>query len=304
MRNADADAVSGEMHDRARREGAALRALVRAFLARGRSARFAACLVVALAAVVWIALASVVLRVVFAAALLLLVIWCGWLVVRVWAGQETDPTEAGAPAWRARFPVVRWSLTRAAPEPASPRSEHTTAEAPGRLTHDAEELERRGRELTEREAAFAVVRSSVDAVIADLLRGQERLHADAELLHRELAAQTEAMNLVVAKLAHADLRQHKSETSIAERANAAAAGPDPGDPEPATLDQRSELDVRAARLELEADLRIEKIEQQEQMLRELEEQLRRREHQLANFVAETQSRLQPRERPRPSAALQ
>lgn len=304
MRDADADSVSGEMHDRARRAAAVLQALVRAFLARGRPARLAACLVVALAAVVWIALAAVVLRIVFAAVLLFLVIWCGWLIVGVWAGRETDHTEGGAPAWRAAFPVGRWSLTRAAPEPASPRSEHTIAEAPGRLTHEAEELQRRERELTEREAAFAVVRGAVDAVIADLLRGQERLHADAELLQRELAAQTEAMKAVVARLAHADMRQR--DTSIAERTNAAVADPNPGDPEPATLDQHSELDVRAARLELEADLRIEKIEEQELMLRELEERLRRREHQLANFVAQTQSQLHPGEprRPRPSAALQ
>jgi hypothetical protein len=55
----------------------------------------------------------------------------------------------------------------------------TTAEASGKLTHEAEELQRRERELSEREAAFAVVRGSVNAMIADLLRGQERLHADA-----------------------------------------------------------------------------------------------------------------------------
>jgi hypothetical protein len=47
----------------------------------------------------------------------------------------------------------------------------TTAEASGKLTHEAEELQRRERELSEREAAFAVVRGSVNAVIADLLRG-------------------------------------------------------------------------------------------------------------------------------------
>jgi hypothetical protein len=182
----------------------------------------------------------------------------------------------------------------------------TTAEASGKLTHEAEELQRRERELSEREAASAVARGSVNAVIADLLRGQEGLHADAELLQRELAGQTEAMNAVVAKLAHAEMRTRKSETSIAECSNEAAAGPNPGEPESAPLDQRSELDLRAARLELEADLRIEKIEQQEQMLRELEEQLHRREHQLASFVAQTQSQLQPREppRPRPSATLQ
>ncbi len=283
--------------------------LVRTFLARGRLARLAACVVVALAAVVWIAIASVVLRVVFAATLLLLIVWCGWLVVGVWAGRQLGLTEGGAP-WRAMVPAVRRRLTRAAPGPGSPRAEQmTNAPAPDRLTHEAEELEGlegRERALAEREAAFAVVRGSVNAVTADLLRGQERLHADVELLQRELARQTEAMNEVVARLAHAEVRRQESETSIAERSNAAPARPDPGEPESALLDRSPDLDLRAARLELEADLRMEKIEEQEQMLRELEEQLRRREHQLANFVAQTQSQLHEPEAsgPRPSAILQ
>jgi DNA repair exonuclease SbcCD ATPase subunit len=256
--------------------------------------------------VVWIAVASVVLRVVFAAVLLLLVTWCGWLVVGVWAGRQTGLSEGGA-SWRAMVPTMRWRLMRTAPGADPPRAEQmTTAQTPDTLTHEADELERRERELTEREAAFADVRGSVNAVIADLLRGQERLHADAELLQRELARQTDAMNAVVAKLADAEIRLQERESSNAERPIAAPARPDPGEPEPAPLDRPPDLDLRAARLELEADLRIEKIEEREQMLRELEEQLRRREHQLANFVAQTQSQLHEPEpsRTRPSAILQ
>jgi len=229
--------------------------LVRAFLTRGRPARLAACAVVAFAAVIWIALASVVLRVVFVAVLLLLVAWCAWLVFGIW-------TETDAPTWRALLPAVRWSHKRAAPEPAPLPAEETAAAA--------EDLERRERKLAEREAAFAAISNSLNAAIADLLRGQERLHANAERLQRELASQTEAMNALAAKLAHAELRPSTSEASF--------------DPE---------LDVRTAHLELEADLRLEKIEEQEQMLRDREEQLRRREHQLANFVAQTQSQLRP-----------
>jgi hypothetical protein len=228
--------------------------LVRAFLARGRPARLAACAVVAFAAVIWIALASVVLRVVFVLVLLLLVAWCAWLIYGIW-------TETDAPTWRALLPRVRWSYKRAAPEPAPLPTEDTTA---------AEDLQRRERELAEREAAFAVISDSLNAAIADLLRGQERLHANAERLQRELASQTEAMNALAAKLAHAELRPSTSEAPF-----------------------DSEVDLRAAHLELEADLRLEKIEEQEQMLRDREEQLQRREHQLANFVAQTQSRLRP-----------
>src|SRR6266508_462039 len=54
------------------------------FLARGRPARLAACAVVVFAAVVWLSVAIVVLRVVFVVALLLVAVWCAWLVAAVW----------------------------------------------------------------------------------------------------------------------------------------------------------------------------------------------------------------------------
>ncbi len=76
------------------------RATVRRFLARGRSARLAACLVVAFAAVVWVGVASVLLRVLVAAVLVLIVIGCVWLIVGVWVGEPADPGEFGVSAWR------------------------------------------------------------------------------------------------------------------------------------------------------------------------------------------------------------
>ena len=252
------------MGDRARQPWT----LVREFLARGRPARLVACVIVALAAVVWIAVASLVLRVAFAAVLLLLVVWCAWLVVGIWRGED-------AGSWRTVLPSVPWRLTRATPA-------HATAR-PERSTTAAEDLHRRERELAEREAALAAVTSSLNAVIADLLRGQERLHADAEQLQRELAGQTEAMNAVVAKLAQTETRTRRSDDV-----------PSPYAPEPVTTaDERSAVDLHTARLELEADLRMEEIEQQEERLRAYEEQLRRREAQLANFVAQTQGQLRP-----------
>jgi hypothetical protein len=240
--------------------------LVRAFLARGRFARLVACVLVALAAVVWIAVASVVLRVASAAVLLLLVVWCGWLIKGVWASWHTDPSEDEAPTWRAVFPALRWRLPRAAPE-------HAVAPPA-----EPEDLQRRERELAEREAAFAAATSSLNAVTADLLRGQERLHAEVAQLQRELESQTQAMQDVVAKLAHASM---------------ARPTPRAPEPEPAAIFEDSpELELRTARLELEADLRLEKIEEQEEKLRAYEDQLQRREHQLANFVAQTQTALQ------------
>ena len=255
------------------------RATVRRFLARGRFARLGACLVVAFAAVIWLAVASVLLRFLAAAVLLLIVIGCVWLIVGVWVGERADPEEFGASAWRVALRWVRPAVAPPEAEPASPEGERV------RSTAEDEGLEKRERELAEREATFAAARSSFDAVIADLLSRQERLHADAEQLERKLADQIDAMRAVVARMA-------QLEEGVSVRAR---AQPKLVDPDPTVLDRPAELDLQAARLELEADLRLEKIEQQEQVLRELEEQLRRREHQLADFVAQAQSRLNPRE---------
>ena len=63
-----------------RRRDAALGAAVRRFLAQGRAARLAGCLAVALAAVVWLSVAMVVLRIVFMLVLLLAAVWCAQLV--------------------------------------------------------------------------------------------------------------------------------------------------------------------------------------------------------------------------------
>jgi hypothetical protein len=274
------------------------RATVRRFLARGRSARLAACLVVAFAAVIWVAVASVLLRVLVAAVLLLIVIGCVGLIVGVWAGEPADPGEFGVSAWRVVLRWVRLAVAQPEAEPASPEGERVQSEVVSyRLTAEDEDLAKRERELAERETAFAAARSSVDAAIADLLRRQERLHTDAEQLEQKLAGQIDAMRAVVARMAQLE----QGVSARARAGNQPMSGPRPTahadavEPEPTVLDQPAEFDLHAARVELEADLRLEKIEQQEQELRELEEQLRRREHQLADFVAQAQSRLNPRE---------
>jgi len=254
------------------------RAAVRRFLARGRSARLAACLVVAFAAVVWVAVASVLLHVLVAAALVLLVIGCMWLIAGVWRGESADAGEFGVPAWRSVLRWVRLAVARPEGAPTSPDGERA------RSTVEDEDLEKRERELAEREAAFATARSSVDQAIADLVRRQERLHTDAEQLEQKLAGQIDAMRAVVARMA-----QLEEGASVR-----ASAQPKLVEPALTGLDRPAEFDLEAARVELEADLRLEKIEQQEQELRELEEQLRRREDQLADFVAQAQGRLNPR----------
>ncbi len=292
----DADAVSREMHDRVRKDAAVLRTAVRRFLARGRLARLTACLVVAFAAVVWVAVASVVLRVLFIAVLVLIVISCIWLIVGIWVGQPEGREEFGRSAWRVVIRWVRGAVARPEHEPVR------TAIVSHEVTHDDEELGRRERELAERESAFTAVRNSVDAAIADLLRREERLHTDAEQLHQKLADQIEAMRAVVARMAQLEQEvsssAHAGNQSVHERAvdpdaRAARVEPKSVEPEPTALGQHTESDLRAARLEVEFDLRLEKIEEQEEMLRELEEQLRRREHQLADFVAQTQRQLSP-----------
>jgi prefoldin subunit 5 len=288
----DADAVSREMHDRVRRDAALLRTAVRRFLARGRIARLIACLVVGFAAVVWIAVASVVLRVLFIAVLVLIVFSCVWLMVGIWVGRPEDGEEEfGRSAWRVAARWVRRAVARAEDEPVG------TAVASHEPARDDQELGRRERELVEREAEFAAARSSVDAAIADLLRREERLHTDAEQLHQKLADQIEAMRAVVARMAQLEQEvsssAHVGNQPVQIHAVRTQLKSVDAEPEPAEAGEYTELDRHAARLEVEFDLRLEKIEEQEEMLRELEEQLRRREHQLADFVAQTQRQLSP-----------
>ena len=287
----DADAVSREMHDRVRRDAALLRTAVRRFLARGRLARLTACLVVGFAAVVWVAVASVILRVLFIAVLVLIVISCVWLMVGIWVDQSEEREEFVRSAWRVAAHRVRRGVARAEDEPVG------TAVASHGLARDDEELERRERELVEREAEFAAARNSVDAAIADLLRREERLHTDAEQLHQKLADQIEAMRAVVARMAQLEQEvsssAHAGNQPVQIHAVRAQLKSVDAEPEPTEAGQYTELDRHAARLEVEFDLRLEKIEEQEEMLRELEEQLRRREHQLADFVAQTQRQLSP-----------
>ena len=262
-----------------------MRAAVRRFLAHGRLARLAACLIVAFAAVVWIAVASIVLRVLFVAVLVVILTACVWLIAGIWIGEQVGGDEVIGSAWR----VARRWARRALPRPHvdDPRPEvvsHT-------LTRDDEELGRRERELTEREEAFATVRASVDAAIADLHRRQERLHTDGAQLQEKLAEQIEAMRAVVARMSELGQEISVPARAVEQPMRLAAV---PVQHEPAAAARPPEdIDLYAARLELEADLRLEKLEEHEQMLRELEQQLSRREHQLADLVAQTQGQLSP-----------
>ncbi len=269
-----------------------LRTAVRRFLARGRLARLTACLVVGFAAVVWVAVASVVLRALFIAVLVLIVISCVWLMLGIWVDQSDDHEEFGRSAWRVATRWARRAVARAESEPVE------SAVASHGLTHDDKALERRERELVEREAEFAAARDSVDSAIADLLRREERLHTDAEQLHQKLADQIEAMRAVVARMAQLEQEVSSSAHAANQPVQLPVARPqlrsvEAAEPEPSAVGEHTELDLHAARLEVEFDLRLEKIEEQEEMLRELEEQLRRREHQLADFVAQTQRQLSP-----------
>jgi prefoldin subunit 5 len=262
-----------------------LRAAVRRFLAHGRLARLAACLIVAFAAVVWIAVASIVLRVLFVAVLVVILTACVWLIAGIWIGEQVGNDDVLGSAWR----VARRWARRVVPRP---HVDDSRAEVVSHtLTRDDEELGRRERELTEREEAFATVRASVDAAIADLHRRQERLHTDGAQLQEKLAEQIEAMRAVVARMA--ELGQGISVPARAvEQPTRLAAVPAQHEPVAAARPPE-DIDLYAARLELEADLRLEKLEEHEQMLRDLEEQLTRREHQLADLVAQTQGQLSP-----------
>jgi len=123
----------------------------------------------------------------------------------------------------------------------------------------------------------------LQALTVELLGRQERLHADAESLQRALAGQIETIRDLVARIAQVE--QEVSRLAGDREPTSRDSGRIPAD------DLTADPDLRSAFDELEADLRLEKIEEREQMLGERERRLDRRERELAAFVAETQSLL-------------
>jgi hypothetical protein len=237
---------------------------LRRLLAEAKLARLIACSVVVLAAVVWLGVAIVVLRVVFVVILLAIAVWCGWLVLAVWRGPEWS--EAATPAVQRVSARVRHVLGGA-----------VAGSRPS-------EEERAARDLDEpHEAALAAFRRSAEAVTVELLARYERLHSDAESLQRELADQMEIMRGLIDRMAQAEQKvlhvagdgERPQQVSATVSADEPAADPD----------------LQAAFAELEADLRLEKLEDREQLLDEREARLDRREREIAAFVAATQDRL-------------
>src|SRR5205823_12709218 len=88
-----ADDSPAAMRTRFRMDSAGMGKGVRRFLAQGPPARLAACVVVALAAIVWLGIAFVVLRALVVAVLVLAGIWCAWLVATVWRGDRERSEE-------------------------------------------------------------------------------------------------------------------------------------------------------------------------------------------------------------------
>jgi hypothetical protein len=216
---------------------------------------------VALAAIVWLGVLIFVLRVLFVVVMAAAGVFCIWLLAAVWWGR-VDWREPSVSALRHVWTRARLALA------AVPRG-------PAPTEHGARELE-------EAEEALAALRRSAEVLAADL-RAQERLHADAARLQQELAGQIEAMRGLVGRIAQLE---HEASHLAAERPQPNGNG---APPQPARM--AAEPDARALLDELEADLRLEKIEEREQELVERERRLDRREREIAAFVAETQSRL-------------
>ncbi len=272
-----------------------MRAVARGFLARGWFARFAACVVVAGAAVVWLGALVVVLRVLVVVVLLVAVLCCVWLVAGVWVRRPLDwegPQESVPRLLWARVGLVFG-------QPVGGGGDAHVREVVEGFAHEL------GKQQVALEVALADVRSSVDALGADLFGRQERLNADAQWLQRELGCQIKAMRALVERVTKFEHDVSRSSVSPGRptpqkdrRPDLEAGAPDLGpegrrraDPEPVRDDARAELDFDAAWHEFETDLRLEKIEEREQMLGELEERLSRRERELAAFAAQTQAQL-------------
>jgi hypothetical protein len=271
------------MRPRVRLSTVKWRAWARDLRARGPLARAVACAVVAFAAILWLAAAVTLLRLLL---LVVLVVAAAWCVRLVWAVWRQRPADDDAPAseplaWtRLRHELAR-RLAPAAVESVAVRSRGSDERAP-----DA--LERLQRVLDEHRAVVAALRDSVEAFSRDVLGRQERLTSDSERLTRDLAAGVDAMRSLLAQI-------ERGVPPTAVRGSGAAAEPPPARPSPLSAeDLRStgeELDVDAVYREIEAELKLEAIEEREQSLVEAEERLSRRERELALFVAQTQSRL-------------
>jgi hypothetical protein len=270
-----------------------LEAFVRGFLARGWFARLVACVVVALAGVVWLGVLLLVLCVLVGVALLVAMLCCVWLVVGVWVRSPIDWEGA-----RAVLLHPLWAKVRTVFGKGDAANRHERAVV--------EEFEHAlGARQDAFERALAAIGSSVEALSVDLFDRQERLSVEAERLHHGFGCQIEAMRALVERLdgfEHEVPRFRASDerpmseivrgpAEAAEELDLARDRRRSSDLQPLTDKATADLDLDAAWQEFETDLRLEKIVERERMLGELEESLTRRERELAAFVAQTQAQL-------------
>jgi hypothetical protein len=231
------------------------REAVAVFLARGRAARLVAAALVAGAAVVWLGALVVVLRVASLIAFAAAVAWLAWLVWRVW---RQRPFEPGAP----RGSVTSFVRARA-------RSLATRETSSGDRPDDTGAVDDARVRAARWEAGLADVRHAVAALHTDLLRWQERLVEEVERCQSELASQIDKVHELVGS----------------------AAPPEPARDTPTRIRAASASDLDAVLNEIEADIRLERVEEREQLLAEREARLDRRERDIAALVAQTQARI-------------
>lgn len=234
------------------------REVVAAFLARGWVARLAACALVSFAAVIWLGALVVLLRVLSVIAFVAAVVWLAWLVSRVWRKQP--------PQWEAHdgslATVVRARARRVVARAVSSHDEQKDVEG----VEDSQAWE----------AGLADVHGAVAALNADLVAWQERLIREVERCQHELASRIDALPGLVGRAVPSE------RTSPPREQPAPAAQP---------VDTTPDVDFQAVLDEIEADLRLEKVEERERLLAEREERLDRRERDIAAFVNETQARI-------------
>jgi hypothetical protein len=264
---------------------ARVREAVAAFLARGWTARLAACALVSFAAVVWLGVLVVLLRVLSVIAFVAAVAWFAWLVGRVW---RQRPLEWGAqPGWSTL--LARARARGLAAREVSDRCEPDEVEGGDGSAAWAAAWE----------AGLADVRGSLAALSADLDGWQERLICEVDRCQRELASQIDALHELVgravppAQPASPRIGSPTKETSPTHEQPAATASQAvaaDGSQEP-HLGASAEPDLEAVLCEIEAELRLEKIEEREQLLAEREERLSRREREMVALVTETQARM-------------
>jgi hypothetical protein len=259
-----------------------IRAGARAFLARGWYARVAACALVSLAAVVWLGALVVLLRIVSVLVLSAAIVCCLWLVGAVWRQRSPDRNRKPGSLARSMWARIGGQFVQQA-------------------SSAAKQCDTEGTEGIAQTGSTAVdlvdIRRSIEALSAEFAGCNGCLHRDLDRWQLEIGSQITALREIVDRVTRFEHDGVRTITLPSGRLS--TPGPAVSPPHATPPGSASELDIntsaraeyRAALAEIEADIRLEKLDEREHILADREERLNRRERELSAFVSQTQAQL-------------